>query len=373
MFSDFQKRIIAFALTCLAGAVVVGFIVAAVILGAKFLSAFSTVVWPLALAIILALLLQPVCDFLERKFRFSRGLSVATLFALIVAAAAGIAFLVVPLCVKEAGSLLRQLPALWEHALERFPALAGWLDENFSRERIREALEQNAAVPGQFKAMLATWIPRLRTLAEKSGALFGQIAAAASIPIYLYYLTFERKDFIGAIETESKAIFSERAAQDIAFLVRQFRDILVSFFRGQVIIGFLYGVILAVGFGLLGVPGGIVIGLGIGMMNMVPYLGTLVGLSLILPLAFLTGGIWLTLGAFAVFCAAQLTEAYFLTPKIMGKRTGLHPMVIMLAVFFWANVFDGLLGMVLAVPLTAFFVVFWRLFKERYLPSIVRR
>lgn len=373
MFGSFQKRIIAWALTCLAGTVIVGFVVGAFALGAKFLSAFSTVVWPLAIAVILSLLLQPVCDFLEKKFRFPRGLSVASLFVLIIAAAAGFAFIVLPLCLREAGELLGHLPALWERAMTRFPDFADWLDENFSRESIRDAVAQNAAsVPEQLRALASTWIPRLRVLAEKSGAFFGQIAAAASIPIYLYYLIYERRDLIGAIEKEAKAVFSERAAADIAFLARQFRDILISFFRGQVVIGFLYGLILAVGFGLLGIPGGIVIGLGIGMMNMVPYLGTLVGLSLILPLAFLSGGLWLVLGAFAVFCAAQLTESYFLTPKIMGKRTGLHPMVIMIAIFFWANALDGLLGMVLAVPLTAFFVVFWRLFKERYLPSIVR-
>lgn len=373
MFSSFQKRIIAWALTCLAGMVVVGFVVGSVALGAKFLSAFSSVVWPLAIAVILSLLLQPVCEFLENRFRFPRPLSAATLFALIAAVAAGIAFLAVPLCVREAGTLLKHLPVLWEHAMDRFPALAEWIDENFRREHIRESIAQTAAVPGQLKALLATWLPRLQTLAQKSGALFGQVAAAAAIPIYLYYLVSERRDFIGIIEAESKAVFSERAAQDIAFLARQFRDILIAFFRGQVVIGFLYGLILAVGFGLLRIPGGIIIGMGIGMMNIVPYLGTLVGLSLILPLAFLSGGIWLALGAFAVFCAAQLTESYFLTPKIMGSRTGLHPMVIMIAIFFWANALDGLLGMVLAVPLTAFFVVFWRLFKERYLPSIVRR
>ena len=138
-------------------------------------------------------------------------------------------------------------------------------------------------------------------------------------------------------------------------------------------IGLLYGVILAVGFAVLRIPGGVLIGFIVGLMNIVPYLGTLVGLSLILPIAFLSGGIWLAVGALIVFCIAQLVESYYLTPKIMGKRTGLHPMIIMVAIFFWGTALDGVLGMVLAVPLTAFFVVFWRLFKTRYLPSIIEK
>ncbi|MBQ7331879.1 MAG: AI-2E family transporter [Opitutales bacterium] len=373
MFGNFQKRIISWALTCLAAMVVLGSLGGVFVLGAKFLSAFSAVVWPLAIAIILSLLLQPVCDFFEKEFKFPRGLSVASLFVLVVLAAAGLAFLLIPLCVREVGDFLGHIPVLWERAMARFPELDAWVNEYFRRENIREMLAQSAAVPGQVKALLAAWLPHIKALLQKSGVLFGQIAAAASIPIYLYYLMAERRDLIGIVERESKAVFSERVAQDIAFLVRQFRDILIAFFRGQVVIGLLYGVILAAGFGALQIPGGILIGLAIGLMNIVPYLGTLVGLSLILPLAFLSGGIWLAAGALAAFCVAQLIESYFLTPKIMGKRTGLHPMVIMVAIFFWATALDGVLGMVLAVPLTAFFVVFWRLFKERYLPSIVHR
>lgn len=372
MFGNFQKRMISSALTCLAALVVVGFIVGIFVLGAKFLAAFSTVIWPLAIAVILSLLLQPVCDFFEKKFRLSRAFSVLALFVLVVAAAAGLAFWLIPLCAAEACEFFQHLPVLWERMAERFPELFGWIEEHFKKENIREALAQSASVPGQVKALISAAFPHVKALFQKSGVLFSQIAAAASVPIYLYYLMAERRDLIGIVERESRAFFSERVAQDIAFLVRQFRDILIAFFRGQVLIGLLYGVILAAGFGALKIPGGMLIGMGIGLLNIVPYLGTLVGLSLILPLAFLSGGIWLALAALVIFCVAQLIESYFLTPKIMGTRTGLHPMVIMVAIFFWANALDGLLGMVLAVPLTAFFVVFWRLFKERYLPTIVR-
>lgn len=372
MFGGFQKRIIGGALTCLAVVVIVGFIVGFIALGAKFLSAFSTVIWPLAIATILSLLLQPICDFLETRLHFPRALSVTTLFVFIVGIAATAALLFIPFCVRELGDLLRYLPVLWERAMERFPELADWVEDHLSRENVKDRLAEGSFVSADLKAMVSAGLGHVKALAQKTGVFFGQVAAAASIPIYLYYLLAERRDFIGIVERESRAIFSERVAQDIAFLVRQFRDILIAFFRGQVVIGLLYGILLAIGFGALRIPGGVIIGLCIGLMNIVPYLGTLVGLGLILPLAFLSGGIWLALGALGAFCIAQLAESYFLTPKIMGQRTGLHPMVIMIAIFFWANVLDGLLGMVLAVPLTAFFVVFWRLFKERYLPSIVR-
>ena len=68
-----------------------------------------------------------------------------------------------------------------------------------------------------------------------------------------------------------------------------------------------------------------------------------------------------------VFTLVQLIEGYVLTPRIMGDRTGLHPLAIIVAVFFWGSALEGILGMILAIPLTAFLVVFWRLAREKYI------
>ena len=97
-------------------------------------------------------------------------------------------------------------------------------------------------------------------------------------------------------------------------------------------------------------------------------MGNLIGLGVALPLAyFQPGGGWPMVGmVFAVFCAVQAVEAYVLTPRIMGNQTGLHPMAIIFALFFWGLALGGLMGMILAIPLTAFLVVFWRLLKAKY-------
>ena len=72
-----------------------------------------------------------------------------------------------------------------------------------------------------------------------------------------------------------------------------------------------------------------------------------------------------------VFAVVPVIEGYVLTPRIMGSRTGLHPMVIIVAIFFWGAALDGILGMILAIPLTAFLVVFWRLAKEKYIGELL--
>ena len=77
----------------------------------------------------------------------------------------------------------------------------------------------------------------------------------------------------------------------------------------------------------------------------------------------------LALLVLAVKIVTQNIEGWFLTPKIMGDRTGLHPVIIIVAIFFWGTAFNGILGMILAIPLTAFFVTVWRLLQRKYLNS----
>ena len=92
-----------------------------------------------------------------------------------------------------------------------------------------------------------------------------------------------------------------------------------------------------------------------------------------LPLAYFQqgGGTFLVVAVLVVFSIVQLIESYLLTPKIMGQRTGLHPLAIMVAIFFWGSALQGILGMILAIPLTAFLVVFWRLAREKYIGELV--
>ena len=128
------------------------------------------------------------------------------------------------------------------------------------------------------------------------------------------------------------------------------------------------GILLSLGFTLAGLKFGILMGMTIGLLNIVPYLGTILGLSAALPTAFFQpeGGLVLTGITLGVFILVQIIEGYVLTPRIMGQQTGLHPVTIIIAIFFWGTALGGILGMVLAIPLTAFVVIAWRLAKRKY-------
>lgn len=367
MFSPLQKKLIAGAVTGLAIVVLIALVVGSVGMAAKFIATFNTVIWPLVIAALLALLLQPVCDFLEKRLRLPRVAAIFSLFVLLGIVAAGILFGLLPVIIREATEFIQHIPVLWSQLLENCPVLADWIEERLEDGGIIERIREDRQFGAHLKSLASAALPKLQQIWIKAEDLFSQLVAAAVVPIYFYYFISERRDLIGKIESEFSAVIPRNVASDIAFLMRQFRDIVIAFFRGQFIVVTCYGIILAVGFFFAGLPGAILFGLGLGYLNMIPYFGTVVGLCVILPIAFFSGGIWMLAAVIGVFCIAQLIEAYWLTPKIMARHTGLPPMVIMISIFFWAIALNGILGMILAVPLTAFFAVFWRLLKERYL------
>lgn len=369
MFSPFQKKLIAGAVSGLAVVVLFALVIGSIGVAAKFVAMFNTVIWPLVIASLLALLLQPLCDFLENRLRFPRPLAIASIFVLLVLVIAGILLWLVPVIVRQITELVQHIPVLWARLLENCPALADWLEERLEDGGIIERIRENKELGAHLKDLATAALPKVQQIWMKAEGLFAQVVAAAVVPIYFYYFINERHDLIGKFENEFSALIPRKIAADVAFLMRQFRDIVIAFFRGQFIVVSCYGIILAIGFFLAGLPGAVLFGLGLGYLNMIPYFGTVIGLCVILPIAFFSGGIWMLVAVIGVFCIAQLAEAYWLTPKIMERHTGLHPMAIMISIFFWSVALDGILGMVLAVPLTAFFVVFWRLLKERYLPK----
>jgi predicted PurR-regulated permease PerM len=197
--------------------------------------------------------------------------------------------------------------------------------------------------------------------------LFSFATAVAVIPIYLFVFLLSRNEPASRL-ADHLPFLSPGIRADVVFLVREFVGMVVSFFRGQILIGLIMGVLLALGFSLVGLKFGLVIGLALGVLNIVPYLGTIVGLAVALPLAFFQpGGGWALVGlVLLVKIIVQGIEGWFLTPKIMGDRTGLHPVVIIFALFFWGTALGGVLGMVFAIPLTAFFVTVWRLARQKY-------
>jgi len=371
-FSERQEQTIAAALTTVATLVIV---LAIGLLGwllAAFVGYFSGVFLPLAVGAIAALVCRPYYELLRTRLKLPKAAAVAVVFLSALLPLSAFLWFFGSLLVAQLVELVSHLP---EYAAqvrawveERLPAVTEMLRASGLDERLRETLV------GQHE-LLAAWLQQFGSQAFAAGVnLFRGVSALLGwiiLPVYFaYFLTaeglrFDSDNFLPFLKSETR--------KDFTYLLHEFVNIIVAFFRGQLIIAFLQGVLYALGFSIVGLSYGIVIGLLMGMLNVIPYLGMIIGLGIALPMALLQpgGGIGLLLLSLVVIIIVQQIEGWFLTPKIMGDRTGLHFMTIIVAIFFWGTALGGIMGMILAIPLTAFLASLWRLVRDKYIPEII--
>jgi predicted PurR-regulated permease PerM len=373
VLSERQNRTVAAALTILSAVVIVATVGGVFWLVGVFFSRFANVFLPLAVAGVAALVCQPYFEWLRDRLRLGRVLAlVAVLLSAVIPLVAFFWFFG-SLLVGQLGDLVAKLPQWWQDfaawVREQAPQVVAFIENNPYLKHIQSAMEgrEEAIVQG-LEAVGRGALSAGVSVASFVISLFGWFVA----PVYFAF--FLLADSPGRFEVQRFLPFlKEETRNDVAYLFQQFVEIIVAFFRGQLIVAFLQGVLYAIGFSLVGLKYGFVIGMVLGFLNIIPYLGSIVGLTTALPLAFLQpgGGLIRVVLVILVFTIVQTIEAYLLTPKIMGDRTGLHPMVIIVSIFFWGSALGGIIGMILAIPLTAFLVVFWRLAREKYVKELV--
>jgi len=367
--SPLQRRLVSIALLLLALNLIGAFFFGMFLLLQAVVVYFSDVLWPLAVAGILTLLLKPLVHWLQRMARIGRITAIVLLYGFALMVLALISALFLPVILSQARSLIEHLPILAEEAsgliARLFPDVADWVEQSLNPEALRDNLQ---SLTEHLQQIIQRSWPALNTLGDFLGRTFTMAAGLAIIPVYLFFFLLTDKDPLRTLD-EQLSFIPQRLREDITFLTGEFARIMVAFFRGQIVIGLIMGVVMSIGFSLAELNFGALLGISIGLLNIIPYLGSLLGLITVLPLAYLQqdGGLLLLALVLGIFIGVQLLESYLLTPRIMGRSTGLHPVVIIIAIFFWGTALDGILGMILAIPLTAFFVVVWRLIRRKYL------
>ena len=275
--SPSQKRIIAAGGTALAAVFLAATCYYLFILLREFVTHFKDVLLPLAIAAILATLLRPIISFCEKRTRLNRVGGIILLFVLVILTCGAIAAFVVPPALHTAGEFLKIAPDLlqkfltWVEGLA--PSIWEWLTIQLGEspsDYLMKSLEGNTEL---IKQTLTHAQSSAGVLLLFMGGIFGKIAAYSIIPVYLFFILNNDSNVWKKLEGQLSFLPDGRR-EDLVFLAKQFSDILVSFFRGQIIIGLLLGLVLAIGFGIVGLKFGIMLGFVLGLLNIIPYLGT---------------------------------------------------------------------------------------------------
>lgn len=321
----------------------------------------APVLTPFVAAGLLAYIGDPLADRLQ-KIRLPRSVAVLVVFLLTFIVLAGLVLLLVPLVQSQIGALLEVLPRYVELLEDKvWPQVSGLLgdtagDADIGLAAMIERFGANAA-------SLGTTV--LSSLGRSGGALITGIVNLFLTPVLTFYLL---RDW-DLIMARLGALVPERNREAVFTLARETDDTLGAFLRGQLLVMFALAVMYSGGLMLIGLKFALAIGVVAGIVSFVPYLGLFFGIGLagLTAINSPDGGGLLQLGlVVAVFSVAQFIEGSVLTPKLVGDRIGLHPVLVIFAVMAFGLLF-GFFGVLLALPAAAAIAVFVRFAYNRYL------
>ena len=197
------------------------------------------------------------------------------------------------------------------------------------------------------------------------------IGGLVTLIFFVYFLM--KPEVHGKDCVKQMPFLKENTRNFVAAQIDSFFEIIVTFLQRQVVICLIEGALYGLGFMLVGLPYGFVIGFSLGLINLVPLLGTVICLPIALLLAFFGdgGSVLRLIGVTSVWACGQFADGYAITPLIQGNRTGLGFAGVIFSFVFWSAVFQSFLGLLLAIPLSAFCLVLWRAIKERYIKEVI--
>jgi predicted PurR-regulated permease PerM len=194
-------------------------------------------------------------------------------------------------------------------------------------------------------------------LQKSVGGFFGILGFLLSlvlVPVFLFFFLLE-SPAIGTKWSRYLPLRSSPLKEEIVSLLNEINTYLIHFFRGQLLVSLIDGAIVGVSlFAFLRLDFSFLIGLMLGILCLIPYLGMALCLipAMLIALAQY-GDLMHPLWVLVIFVVANNIDGIFISPKIIGNSVGLHPMTVIISVFAWSIVLGGLLGALLAVPLTA--------------------
>lgn len=222
------------------------------------------------------------------------------------------------------------------------------------RQRIQAVVEKQ--IPN-VERYLPTLAEKFWNLVKKSIGGFlgvtGFLLSLVMVPIYLFFFLKERpriekrwKDYLPLRDSPLK--------DEVAVVLSQINNYIIAYFRGQLLVCLVDGILIGSALTILGLNFAPLIGLLVVILTMIPYIGIVIcWVPAVLIAAFQWGNWWGPFWVTLIFLIIQNLEGMFYAPRIIGNSVGLHPMTVIVSIFVWGLLIGGLLGPLLAVPLTA--------------------
>ncbi len=374
----FQKSVCWMALTGLALVVIVALVIALLFgFGALFVL-LEPVLLPVVLAGILAYLLSPCVRLVQRwiKPRLAAVLVVMLGCGVLLT---GFGLTIVPPLVEQTGELISKREQIQDSAVETgkyylennslvqkgVDMLYGKVLKDARKAELPQedyqALSAETTYAGKLTAILefnSSYLTErlVEWLTAGSRALSGMgmfVIGAIMVPVFLFYFLLESKQIADNWHTIlplQKSAFREELVQTL----QEINSYIISFIRGQMLVSVVDAIILAIALKILGLPYAITIAAVAAVLGIIPYIGMI---STWIPAMLIAWFTWQDVTHLvivsAIFACVSQFDGWVLQPKIVGSRVRMHDLTVMFSVLFWSYVIGGVVGALLAVPLTA--------------------
>jgi len=336
-----------------------------VVLGATaavlLINRLSSVLLPFFIAWILAYMIYPFVIFLQNKCRLRYRVVSITVALLIVFAVVALAvFLVVPPIIEESIRMSELISIYFHDTLASSDFLVNiqmMLQDYASDNSLMGLIQHSSVVEVAENLLFQAWN-------FLSGTINFAIGVLGSV-VVLLYLFFILMDY-EKISSEWLRFIPASKRDFTGMVVQDVKNGMNAYFRGQSLIALCVGILFSIGFLIIDFPMAIGLGLFIGVLNLIPYLqlvGFIPTILLALVKAADTGqNFWvILLCALAVFAVVQAIQDVYLTPRIMGHVMGLNPAIILLSLSIWGSLL-GIIGLIIALPLTTLLISYYRRF-----------
>jgi predicted PurR-regulated permease PerM len=382
-----QRKILWAAITTVSAYAIgyVLFMFGSLVVGA--ISFLQPVLIPVAVAAILAFLLDPIVQWLMRR-KISRILSIVIVYLAVAAIFAGILIWILPAAYRQGSQFVKGFPEYSEkaknllvstmdrvHKLADNPLFKGPDSPVESQSQFSASISQSMSEAG---AWLQQKIPDITVQSGKflqrslSGFLgvFGILLSLILVPVFLFFFLKDSPS-IANNWSQYLPLRASPLKNEIVSLVGEINSYLVSFFRGQLLVSMIDGIMIAVALLAMGLDFAVLIGLMVGILGLIPYLGMMITWIPAVILAAAQFGDWgHPIAVTVIFIVANNIDGIIIAPKIVGESVGLHPLTVIISVLAWSLILGGLLGALLAVPLTATLkVLLKRYFWDRPAPA----
>lgn len=332
------------------------------------IAVFLVVIWalkpmllPFVAGLAIAYFLNPVVVMLCRAgMSRTRGAAIVLLGFIIIAVA--VLVVIVPLFHSQAAALIEAAPSYADRLHQN---LMPWLENMLSKLSPDDVAKLRTAA-GDHAGEAINWMGRfLRHVLSGGFAILDILTLIFITPLVAFYILRDWERLTTVIDNALPRRYYEIIRSQLNAIDRT----LAGFVRGQALVCIALGIYYALALSMSGLDFGTAIGLTTGMLAFIPYVGTTFGWVASLLLSAVQFGDWGHSGMIiAIFAAGQIIEGYFLTPKLVGDRVGLHPVWIIFGIFAGASLL-GFLGVLIAVPVSAVIGVLLRFGMQQYRAS----